>query len=79
MKLRNPAIIAIIAAGVVLAQAGGVISTVGSALIGIDSGIRAVIDLKTIVAKVIPPPKPKFVPIKPVMIPIMPTKAKVKK
>ena len=78
MKLRSPAIIGIIAAGAVLAQAAGILSTVGSALIGIDSGIRATIDLKALAAKVIAP-KPRFIPIKPVMIPAMPTKATVKK
>ena len=78
MKLRSPAILGLIAVGAVLAQGAGILSTVGSALIGIDSGIRATIDLKAIVAKVVAP-RPKFVPIKPVTIPTMPTKAPVKK
>ena len=67
MKVRSPAWI--IVAGAVLIQASGVLSTAGSALIGIDSAIRATIDLKVLAAKIIPPPKPKFVPIKPVTIP----------
>ena len=74
MKLHSPAWI--IVAGAVLVQASGGLSTAGSALIGIDNAIKAVIDLKTIVAKIIPPPK--FVPIKPVVVPKpkrMPTKA----
>ena len=60
-------------------QASGALSTTGSALIGIDSAIKAVIDLRAIVAKALPPPK--FVPIKKVVIPPprkMPTKAPVK-
>ena len=66
MKVLSPAWI--IVAGVVLVQTSGILSTAGSALIGIDSAIRATIDLKALVAK-IAPPKPKFVPIKPVVIP----------
>ena len=79
MKARSPAILGLIAVGAVIAQGAGILSTVGSALIGIDSGIRATIDLKALAAKIIPPQKPKFVPIKPVYIPVMPTKAQVKK
>ena len=64
----------VIVAGAVLVQASGALSTAGSALIGIDNAIKATIDLKTIVAKIIPPPK--FVPIKPIVVPKrMPTKA----
>ena len=77
MKARSPAWI--IVAGAVLVQASGALSTTGSALIGIDSAIKAVIDLRSIVAKALPPPK--FVPIKKVVIPParkMPTKAPVK-
>lgn len=76
MKLYSPAWIII--AGAVLVQASGGLSTAGSALIGIDNAVKATIDLKTLVAKIIPPPKTKFVPIKPVVIPKMkhmPTKA----
>ena len=77
MKVRSPAWI--IVAGAVLVQSSGIISTVGSALIGIDGAIKATIDLKSIVAKVLPPPTPKFVQIKKVVIPpprrTMPTKA----
>lgn len=65
MKLYSPAWI--IVAGAVLVQASGGLSTAGSALIGIDNAIKAVIDLKAIAAKIIPPPK--FVPIKPVVVP----------
>ena len=65
MKLYSPAWI--IVAGVVLVQTSGVLSTAGSALIGIDNAIKAVIDLKAIAAKIVPPPK--FVPIKPVIVP----------
>lgn len=65
MKLRSPAWI--IVAGAVLVQTSGVLSTAGSALIGIDNAIKATIDLKAIVAKIIPPAK--IVPIKPVVIP----------
>ena len=77
MKARSPAWI--IVAGAVLVQASGALSTTGSALIGIDSAIKAVIDLKALAAKVLPPPK--FVPIKKVVVPPtrkMPTKAAVK-
>ena len=42
-------------------------TTTGNALVGIDGAIRAIIDLKTIIAKMIPPPK--FVPIKQVVVP----------
>ena len=64
----------VIVAGAVLVQASGALSTAGSALIGIDNAIKATIDLKTIIAKIIPPPK--FVPIKPIVVPKrMPTKA----
>jgi hypothetical protein len=79
MKVRSPAIIVLIAIGAVIAQGAGVLSTVGSALIGIDSGIRATIDLKALASKIIPPSPPKFVPIKPVFIPVTPTNAPVKK
>lgn len=57
-------------------QASGALSATGSALIGLDNGIKAVIDLKSIAAKILPPPK--FVPIKQVVIPPvrkMPTKS----
>lgn len=60
-------------------QASGALSTTGSALIGIDSAIKAVIDLRAMAAKLASPPK--FVPIKKVVIPParkMPTKAAVK-
>ena len=67
MKLYSPAWI--IVAGVVLVQTSGVLSTAGSALIGIDNAIKAVIDLKAIAAKIVPPQKLKFVPIKPVIVP----------
>ena len=73
MKLRSPAWI--IVAGVVLVQTSGVLSTAGSALIGIDNAIRATIDLKAMVAKIVPPAK--IVPIKPVVVP--PLKKKVAK
>ena len=76
MKVRSPAIIAIIAAGSVFAQASGVLSTVGSALIGVDSAIRAAIDLKALAKTFMPPKRPKFVPIKQI---ILPTKAQVRK
>ena len=66
MKVYSPAWI--IAAGAVLVSTSGVLSTVGTALVGVDSAIRAAIDLKKIVAKIAPAP-PKFVPIKPVVIP----------
>ena len=76
MKLRVVWWIPIV--GAVLVQTSGVLSTTGSALIGIDNAIRATIDLRTIVAKMVPPPK--FVPIKPVVVPpmkkAMPTKVK---
>ena len=65
MKLRSPAWI--IVAGAVLVQTSGVLSTAGSALIGVDNAIRATIDLKAMVAKIIPPAK--IVPIKKVVIP----------
>jgi hypothetical protein len=65
MKLRSPAWIII--AGAVLVQSSGVLSTAGSALIGIDNAIRATIDLKALVAKIVPPAK--IVPIKPVVVP----------
>ena len=58
---------ALIVAGAVFVQASGGLSTAGSALIGIDNAIKAVIDLKAIAAKIVPPPK--FVPIKPVIVP----------
>ncbi len=69
MKLRSPAWI--IVAGVVLLQTSGALTTVGSVLVGIDSAIRATIDLKALAARIAP--KPKFVPVKQVVIP---TKAK---
>lgn len=56
MIARSPAWI--IVAGAVLVQASGVLSTAGSALIGIDNAIKATIDLKKIVAKIVPPQKP---------------------
>ena len=65
MKLYSPAWI--IVAGAVLVQASGGLSTAGSALIGIDNAIKAVIDLKAIAAKIIPAPK--FTPIKTVVVP----------
>lgn len=76
MKAQSP--VWIVLAGAVLVQTSGVMSTVGSALVGVDSAIRATIDLKTIIAKIVPPPK--FVPIKQVVVPptkkAIPTKAK---
>jgi hypothetical protein len=72
MKVRSPAWI--ILAGALFIQGSGILSTTGSALIGIDSAIRATIDLKALVARIAP--KPKFEPIKPVVIP---KKAPVKK
>ena len=71
MKLRSPFWIVL---GAVLVQTSGGLSTAGSALIGIDNAIKATIDLKAIVAKIVPPAK--IVPIKPVVVPKrMPTKA----
>ena len=77
MKVRSPAWI--IVAGVVLVQASGAMSTVGNLLVGIDSTIKATVDIKGFIAKAIAP-KPQFVPIKKVVIPPrqMPTKAPVK-
>jgi len=77
VKARSPAWL--IAAAVVLAQASGVVSTVGSALIGIDNAITATIDLKKMVAKIIPPRPAKFsfAPIQPVVVP--PTKKQMPK
>ena len=74
MIIRSPAWI--IVAGAALIQASGILSTTGSALIGIDSALRATIDLKALVATIVP--KPKFAPINPVTIPAMPTKTKKK-
>jgi hypothetical protein len=65
VKARSPAWIII--AGAVLVQSSGIMTTTGNALVGIDGAIRAIIDLKTIIAKMIPPPK--FVPIKQVVVP----------
>ena len=71
MKLYSPAWILVV--GAVLVQASGGLSTAGSALIGIDNAIKATIDLKALVAKIVPPQK--IVPIKPVVVP--PIKKKV--
>ena len=49
-------------------SASGALGTVGNALVGIDGGIRAAIDLRALVVKVLPP-QPKFVPIKKVVVP----------
>ena len=74
---------AVLVVGAVLVQASGAISTTGSALIGIDNAIKATIDLRAVVAKIIPPAK--IVPLHPIIIPprampkktvyVMPTKA----
>ena len=76
MKARSPAWLIIAAA--VLVQGSGIVSTVGSALIGIDNTITAAIDLKKMVAGIIPPRA--FVPIRPIVVPptkkAMPMKAK---
>lgn len=73
MIARSPAWI--VAAGVVIAQATGAISTVGSVLIGVDNSIKAAIDLK----KLLPVAVPQFPQIKPVVVPppkkAIPTKA----
>ena len=72
MRIYSPVWIAIAVA--VLVQTSGTLSTVGSALIGVDNAIKATIDLKAMVAKIVPPVK--IVPIKPVVVPQrMPTKA----
>ena len=65
MKLRVVWWIPVAAA--ILVQSSGIMTTAGNTLVGIDGAIRAIIDLKSIVAKIVPPPK--FVPIKPVVIP----------
>ena len=56
-------------AAVFIAHASGILGNVGTAIIGVDNTITAVIDLKKMVAKIIPPRKPNFVPIKKVIIP----------
>ena len=66
MIVRSPAWIVIVGGAVL--SASGALGTVGNALIGIDGGIRAAVDLRTLVTKAFPP-KPKFVPLKPVVIP----------
>lgn len=76
MIVRSPAWI--IAVGALLVQASGALSLTGNALIGIDHAITATIDLKKIVASILPPPKPVIPKIKPVVVPPrkMPTKTK---
>jgi hypothetical protein len=66
VKARSPAWI--IVAGAVLLQASGVVSTVGSALIGIDNTITAVVDLRKVFHKAVVVP---FQAIHPVVIPPM--------
>jgi hypothetical protein len=65
MKLYSPAWVVV--AGAVLLQTSGALTTAGSALIGIDNAIKATIDIRAIVARIVPPAK--IVPIKPVVIP----------
>ena len=67
MKARSPAWI--IAAGLVLAQASGVLSTVGSAIIGLDNAITGAIDLKKQFQKFVPIKPVIFTPINPVVVP----------
>ena len=69
MKARSPAWIIIAAA--VLLQGSGIVTTVGTALVGIDSAMRATIDLKKMFNTVV------IAPIQPIVVP--PTKKMPKK
>ena len=63
MKLRSPAWI-IVAAALIVQGSGG-LSAIASAIVGIDNGIKAVIDIKAMFHPVV------IKPIKPVIIPPM--------
>lgn len=64
MKVRSPTWIVI--AGVVLAQASGILGAVGTGITGLDNAITATIDLKKKFREAVAVP---FKPIKPVVIP----------
>lgn len=67
MKLRSPAWI--IVAGAIIVQGSGGLSAIGNAIVGIDNGIKAVVDLKAMFTKVV------IKPIQPVVIPPIKKKA----
>ena len=67
MKLRSPAWI--IVAGAIIVQGSGGLSAIGNAIVGIDYGIKAVVDLKAMFTKVV------IKPIQPVVIPPIKKKA----
>jgi len=65
MKARSPAWI--IAAGLVLVQASGILSLVGQGISGLDQAVTGIIDLKKAWKTIVP--LPQFPTIQPVMIP----------
>ena len=71
MKARSPAWI--IVAGAVVVQASGVLGVVGNAITGIDSAIRATIDLKGLFTKAVIAPIQQIQPV------VIPPTAKLKK